>query len=64
MRFSFDPAKCTRNISKHGVDLAAIEEFDWVHALVRADVRFDYPEPRLSALIFDRGSPLLRSIHD
>jgi uncharacterized DUF497 family protein len=50
MRFSFDPAKCARNISKHGVDLAAIEEFDWVHALVRADVRFDYPEPRLSAL--------------
>jgi uncharacterized DUF497 family protein len=50
MRFSFDPGKLARNLGKHGVDFAAMKAFDWDHALVLADVRFDYPEPRLSAL--------------
>ena len=47
MRLSFDPGKLSRNIRKHGVSFAAMEEFDWDAALVLADVRFDYPEPRL-----------------
>ena len=50
MWFSFDPGKLAQNISKHGVDFAAMEHFDWDRALVLADVRFDYAEPRLSAL--------------
>ncbi len=50
MRFSVDPAKRAQNIGKHGVDFLAIEDFDWDQALVLADVRFNYPEPRLWAL--------------
>jgi uncharacterized protein len=50
MRLSFDPGKLSRNIRKHGVSFAAMEEFDWDAALVLANVRFDQPEPRLPAL--------------
>jgi len=28
----------------------AVEGFEWQTALVRSDIRFDYPEPRLAAL--------------
>lgn len=50
MRFTFDPAKAAANLAKHGVAFSAIEAFEWDEALVRADVRFDYPEPRFVAL--------------
>jgi len=46
----FDPAKRASNLEKHGVDLAEADKFDWETALVRADVRFDYPEPRMVAM--------------
>jgi uncharacterized DUF497 family protein len=50
MRFSFDPAKAAANIAKHGVAFSVVEDFEWDEALVRADVRFDYAEPRMVAL--------------
>lgn len=50
MRLTFDPAKAAANLAKHGVAFSAVEAFEWDEALVRADVRFDYPEPRFLAL--------------
>jgi uncharacterized DUF497 family protein len=50
MRYSFDSAKAAANIVKHGVSFQAVEAFEWECALVVADVRFHYPEPRLLAL--------------
>lgn len=50
MPISWDPAKRAANLEKHGVDFLAVRHFDWETALVRADVRFDYPEPRFLAL--------------
>jgi uncharacterized DUF497 family protein len=50
MRYSFDPAKAAANIAKHGVAFLVVESFEWEWALVRADVRFDYAEPRMVAL--------------
>lgn len=64
MRYSFDPAKAASNIAKHGVSFAAVEGFEWEWALVAADVRFDYPEPRMIALapIGDRLHALVFSV--
>jgi uncharacterized DUF497 family protein len=47
-RYSFK--KLASNPEKHGVELTASEAFEWDTALVRADVRHDYPEPRMVAL--------------
>jgi uncharacterized DUF497 family protein len=46
----FDPAKRASNIAKHGVDLADADQLEWETVLVRADVRFSYPEPRMVAM--------------
>jgi uncharacterized DUF497 family protein len=50
MEYGFDPKKLASNLVKHGVEFAAIEEFRWSSALVRADVREDYGEVRLTAI--------------
>ncbi len=50
MEYGFDSRKRASNLVKHGVDFAAIEAFQWSAALVRADVREDYGEVRLTAL--------------
>jgi uncharacterized DUF497 family protein len=50
MEYGFDPKKRASNHVKHGVDIAAIEGFGWSSALVRADVREDDGEVRLTAL--------------
>lgn len=50
MRFTWDASKAASNLVKHGVAFEAVEGFEWETALVRADVRFSYPEPRLLAL--------------
>jgi uncharacterized DUF497 family protein len=55
MEFSWDPVKAALNFAKHGVPFDAMYEFEWSTALIEADVRFDYPEPRLSALGAIRG---------
>lgn len=50
MPFDWNPTKAATNHAKHGVWFEAIEEFDWTTAMVFADVRGGYPEPRLGAL--------------
>jgi uncharacterized DUF497 family protein len=50
MRFTFDPAKASANLAKHGVAFGAVADMDWSVAVVFADVRLAYPEPRLLAL--------------
>jgi uncharacterized DUF497 family protein len=41
--YGWDEGKRKANISKHGVDFAAIELFDWEDAVVQIDDR-DYEE--------------------
>jgi uncharacterized DUF497 family protein len=48
--YGWNPAKRASNIAKHGVDFAAVEDFDWETALVEADTRRDYGEVRLRAM--------------
>jgi uncharacterized DUF497 family protein len=64
MRYSFDPAKAASNLAKHSVAFEAVEGFEWEWALVIADVRFDYAEPRMLALapIGDRLHALVFSV--
>ena len=64
MRFTWDTAKAASNLAKHGVAFEAVDGFDWDTALVLADVRFDYPEPRLLALgaIGDRLHALVYTV--
>ncbi len=50
MDYTWDPAKAASNLAKHDVAFEAVAEFEWETALVRADIRFSYPEPRLTAL--------------
>lgn len=46
----FDPEKDRSNLAKHGISLAAALDFDWHHALVRADTRQTYGEDRYQAI--------------
>ncbi len=48
--YTWDPAKAASNFAKHGVAFETVAGFEWETALVIADVRFSYPEPRLTAL--------------
>lgn len=50
MRYEWDAAKAAGNRTKHGVDFASVEGFDWATALIVADERFDYGEERWLAL--------------
>lgn len=49
MSISFDPLKSERNARGRGLPFELVNEFDFDTAVVRADVRFDYPEPRFIA---------------
>lgn len=49
MSISFDPLKSERNVRERGLPFERVNEFDFDTAVVRADVRFDYPEPRFIA---------------
>ena len=51
MEISFDPAKDAANCAKHGVSLSEAANLEWDEALVWVDVRYDYGEPRQSALV-------------
>ena len=42
----FDPDKDTANIDKHGVSLSRADDLQMDEALIEADDRFDYGEPR------------------
>jgi len=50
MLIEWDETKRAENITKHGVDFAAVETFDWSVALVRGDTRHAYGEMRLIAM--------------
>lgn len=42
----WDEDKRQINLAKHGVDFAAVAEFDWGAAVIEPDMRFDYGEVR------------------
>lgn len=52
MRYEWDEAKRRSNLAKHGIDFAALRDFDWSTALVTVDDREDYGELREVALGF------------
>ena len=64
MRYSWDCAKATSNLAKHGVAFEAVEGFDWVTAVVAATLNHSGGEPRLLALgaIGDRLHVLVYSV--
>ena len=55
MRITFDSEKDAANVGKHGVSLALAAFLDWDSALVTADKRRDYGEPRYIALAPHQG---------
>jgi uncharacterized protein len=50
MEYEWDAAKAAANRRKHGVSFNAVLDFDWTTALVLADERANYGEPRWLAL--------------
>ncbi|HTQ81934.1 MAG TPA: BrnT family toxin [Pseudolabrys sp.] len=50
MEYEWNAAKAAANRRKHGVGFDAVLDFDWTSALVVADERADYGEPRWLAL--------------
>lgn len=50
MPYDWDPAKAVSDLTIHEVAFETMEGCDCMTALVLADVRFAYPEPRLGAL--------------
>jgi uncharacterized protein len=50
MEYEWDDAKSASHARKHGVAFEAIEEFDWLTALIVPDERFDYEEDRWFAI--------------
>ena len=55
MRVEFDPAKNEANIEKHGISLAAADDFEFDTALVEVDAKKNYGETRYNALGFLDG---------
>jgi len=51
-KVKIDPGKDLANRLKHGISLAAMEQFDFTTAIVTPDKRYDYGENRFSALGF------------
>jgi uncharacterized DUF497 family protein len=49
MEFEWDEAKRTDNLSKHGLDFADVERFDWGAAAIGRDLRLEYGEERFTA---------------
>ena len=52
MEIDFDPSKDAKNFRERGLSFARVKNFDFESAIVRQDVRKDYPEPRFVALGF------------
>lgn len=51
MNITFDPTKDASNIDKHDVSLAVASKLDWASAMIWTDMRYEYGEERLSALV-------------
>lgn len=66
MQISFDPAKSERNARERGLPFVLVEEFAFGTAVIGADVRRDYGEPRWLALglIRDRVHVVCFTIRD
>lgn len=47
---SFDRSKSERNVLERGLSFERMVEFDWETAVVRADLRRNYGEPRFRAI--------------
>ncbi len=50
MKITFDPAKDTVNIAKHGISMALASELNWESAQFWQDTRMEYGEVRIIAL--------------
>lgn len=50
MDITFDPAKNTSNLAKHGVNMSLAAEFEWDTAVTWPDVRRNYGESRMVGL--------------
>jgi uncharacterized DUF497 family protein len=50
MDVTYDPAKDTANVAKHGVSLAGAVSIVWDRAVIWPDHRRNYGEPRMVAL--------------
>jgi uncharacterized DUF497 family protein len=50
MLFEWDAWKAAANVEKHGVSFDDAQNLDFVHAIVRADLRFTYGESRWVAM--------------
>lgn len=70
--WDWDEKKRRSNFAKHGVDFAAVADFDWDEAFVEPDVRQDYGEvrqratgpigERLCVLVYTRRAGRMRII--
>lgn len=50
MHLEFDPAKSERNRRERGLPFERAAEFDFETAVIEADARRDYGEPRITAI--------------
>ncbi len=50
MKITYDAAKNTSNLAKHGVSLALASELEWESAVIWPDVRHEYGEKRMAAI--------------
>lgn len=50
MEISFDPSKNDQNLSERQLSFTRVIDFDWGSALVKEDVRKNYPERRFIAI--------------
>ncbi|HEV2101103.1 MAG TPA: BrnT family toxin [Stellaceae bacterium] len=51
MAITFDPAKNARNIAERGLSFERVAGLDWDTAVIIADTRRDYGEPRLRVMV-------------
>jgi len=50
MAITFDPAKNARNIAERGLSFERVADLDWDTAVIIADTRRNYGEPRLRVM--------------
>jgi len=55
MEIDFDPTKNDKNIRERGLSFERVGDFDFASAVVREDIRKDYPETRFVALGYLEG---------
>jgi len=50
MAVTFDPDKNPKNIAERGLSFERVADLDWDTAVIMADTRRDYGEPRLRVM--------------